>query len=104
MRPEGNEALDMSSLRTMLAPKDVVAISFERKDNLHGIGYSGIDPYTAMHGNIDKSNTQKAFRPTGNEKRGIRGQVCVLFFITTTKKKRTMHYLCFFIKALKVYI
>lgn len=82
MRPEEGTSIDMSSLKKLLAPKDVVAISFERKDNFHGIGYSGLDPYSAMYGNASKSNQQPqtSFKPTGREKKGIRGQVSLMIW------------------------
>ena len=58
----------------MLAPKDVQPISFEAKNNTHGIGYSGINPSNALF--LGADSLAKAFKPTGSEKRGIRGQVC----------------------------
>ena len=60
--------MDMSAFQKLLAPKDVVAISFKRKDNFHGIGYSGIDPLTAMFGGTSSQNKQ-SFKPTGKEKK-----------------------------------
>ena len=73
MRPEATDSMDMTSFQQLLAPKDVVQVSFIRKDNFHGIGYSGLDPTTAMFGSL--ANESRSFRPTGKEKRGIRGQV-----------------------------
>ena len=73
MRPQDSDKIDMISFQKLLAPKDVIQISFSRKDNFHGIGYSGLDPTTAMF-NADR-NERQAFKPTGKERRGIRGQV-----------------------------
>jgi len=75
MRPEATDTLDTASFQRLLALKDVVQVSFVRKDNFHGIGYSGLDPKTAMFGT--SSNESRSFRPTGKEKKGIRGQVCI---------------------------
>ena len=80
MRPpetSSGPAIDMNSFQKLLAPKDVVQISFERKDNFHGIGYSGLDPTTAIFGG---PNERTSFKPTGREKRGIKGQVPQFFF------------------------
>ena len=57
---------------SMLAPKDIQPYLFSHKDNTHGLGYSGIDPTTAMFGGKMKVTT---FKPTGKEKKGIKGQV-----------------------------
>ncbi|XP_066920075.1 G patch domain-containing protein 1-like [Clytia hemisphaerica] len=70
MRPQATDSTDMSAFKKLLAPKDVVQISFTRKDNFHGIGYSGLDPTTAMFGSGLES---RSFKPTGKEKRGIKG-------------------------------
>ncbi len=56
-----------------LAPKDVQPISFDAKNNTHGIGYSGIDPNKAMF--LGAGSLAESFKPSGTEKRGIRGQV-----------------------------
>lgn len=61
----------------MLAPKDIQPYLFSHKDNTHGLGYSGIDPTTAMFGGEMKVTT---FKPTGKEKKGIKGQVCVMLY------------------------
>ena len=54
------------------APKDVCPVSFEPKNNLHGIGYRGLDPTLALgHTGLAES---AGVRTAG--KRGIRGQVC----------------------------
>ena len=65
----------MSTLMSMLAPKDIQPYLFSHKDNTHGLGYSGIDPTTAMFGGKMKVTT---FKPTGKEKKGIKGQVCLM--------------------------
>ena len=75
--------IDISSLQHFLSPKDVQPIDFTPKDNRHGIGYSGIDPKSAMF--LGAGNLSGVFKPTGSEKRGIRGQVkypyILLFFL-----------------------
>ena len=71
-------AMDMYSFQKLLAPKDVIQISFERKDNFHGIGYSGLDPTTAIFGGL---NERTSFKPTGKEKKGIKGQVKLFSFV-----------------------
>lgn len=59
----------------MLAPKDVQAVLFDNKDNMHGLGYSGINPTTALFGGSNKTGEARTFRPSGKEKKGIGGQV-----------------------------
>ena len=71
-----NEELDIYSLGVFLAPKDVQPITFTPKDNYHGIGYSGINLSTTLFAGA--SSLEEAFRPTGNDRRGIRGQVGAL--------------------------
>ena len=72
--------MDMNSFQKLLAPKDVVQVSFERKDNFHGIGYSGLDPTSAIFGGLNETTS---FKPTGREKKGIKGQVCGNIFVFT---------------------
>ena len=74
MRPQDSDTMDMNSFQKLLAPKDTIQISFTRKDNFHGIGYSGLDPTTAIFGGLG-TNERQSFKPTGKERRGIRGQV-----------------------------
>ena len=62
------------------APKDVSPISFEAKDNVHGVGYRGLDPRLAL-GNF--SSLQPTAVTTSAGKRGIRGQVSVDKVITS---------------------
>lgn len=71
-RPQEADSMDMKTFTGLLAPKDVQPYQFSRKDNIHGIGYSGIDPAMAMFGGINRE--EKPFRPTGVEKKGIKGQ------------------------------
>ena len=75
--------MDMNSFQKLLAPKDVVQVSFERKDNFHGIGYSGLDPTSAIFGGLNETTS---FKPTGREKKGIKGQVRGNIFVFTKKK------------------
>lgn len=80
--------MDMKTFTGLLAPKDVQPYQFSRKDNIHGIGYSGIDPAMAMFGGINRE--EKPFRPTGVEKKGIKGQVrliCVAFSVFVCCKR-----------------
>lgn len=54
------------------APKDVCPVSFEPKNNYHGIGYRGLDPHAALgHTGLAQSTGV-----TGSGRRGIHGQVC----------------------------
>jgi hypothetical protein len=54
------------------APKDVCPVSFEAKENLHGLGYRGLDPRRALghFSLIEPPAISGAAR-----KGGIRGQV-----------------------------
>lgn len=62
-----------NTFKMMLAPKDVQPVSFTKKDNFHGIGYSGIiTSETRLRTTAE--NSDHSFRPTGKEKKGIRGQ------------------------------
>jgi len=53
------------------APKDVCPISFEPKNNLHGIGYRGLDPRSAL----GHTGLAASAGVTASGRRGIRGQV-----------------------------
>ena len=68
-----SESMDMATFTGLLAPKDLQPFLFTQKDNVHGIGYSGINPETAMFGGT--VTREQTFRPTGKEKKGIKGQV-----------------------------
>ena len=53
------------------APKDVCPVSFEVKQDLHGIGYRGLDPKLALgHFSLGEPSVV-----VSAGKRGIRGQV-----------------------------
>ncbi|KAI0236303.1 G patch domain-containing protein 1 [Lamellibrachia satsuma] len=56
------------------APKDVNPISFTPKDNLHGIGYHGIDPKTALSGSSGHVSLFEPSAVTSSGKKGITGQ------------------------------
>ncbi|XP_013380300.1 G patch domain-containing protein 1 [Lingula anatina] len=58
------------------APKDVTPISFEAKDNQHGLGYSGLNPKAALHsGHINLFEPSPIGGSTvSGSKRGIRGK------------------------------
>jgi hypothetical protein len=49
-------------------------ISFVAKDNVHGLGYSGLDPRSALPGSHINLFEPPAITKTG--RKGIRGQVC----------------------------
>ena len=66
-------------MQLLLAPKDVQPIDFTPKDNQHGIGYSGIDSTSQMF--LGAGSLAETFKPTGSEKRGIRGQVGKKLFL-----------------------
>jgi len=53
------------------APKDICPVSFEAKNNYHGIGYRGLDPKSAL-GHTDLAESAGV---TTSGRRGIRGQV-----------------------------
>ena len=67
------DLMDIQPFAMMLAPKDIQPITFIHKDNLHGIGYSGLVPTQAILRNSAISS-DRLFRPSGKEKKGIRGQ------------------------------
>lgn len=78
-------------MQLLLAPKDVQPIDFTPKDNQHGIGYSGIDPASGMF--LGAGSLAETFKPSGSEKRGIKGQVgkkhfkdMIVTFCTFTNK------------------
>ncbi|XP_068117508.1 G patch domain-containing protein 1 [Hyperolius riggenbachi] len=68
------------------APKDVMPIDFSVKDNVHGLGYQGLDPRQALFGSSDShfslfsDGSDKTFRgmgssqPTRGRKVGMSGQ------------------------------
>ena len=53
------------------APKDVCLVSFEPKNNNHGIGYRGLDPKSAL----GHTGLAESAGVTTSGRRGIRGQV-----------------------------
>jgi G patch domain-containing protein 1 len=61
---------DIYAVGLLFAPKDVESIDFSSKDNLHGIGYSGINPKTALLNQRDWLSMDP-----GTSKIGIKGQV-----------------------------
>jgi len=67
------DSADEFSEDVTFAPKDVCPVSFEAKNNYHGIGYRGLDPGSALgHTGLAESTGV-----TASGRRGIRGQVCV---------------------------
>ncbi|KAM9302218.1 G patch domain-containing protein 1 [Gastrophryne carolinensis] len=68
------------------APKDVTPIDFTVKDDVHGLGYRGLDPRQALFGSLDShlslfgDGSDATFNPLGNvrlskgRKAGISGQ------------------------------
>lgn len=58
------------------APKDVNPIKIGAKDNVHGIGYRGLDPRKALPATHVSLFPAPAITKTG--KKGIRGTVCIL--------------------------
>jgi len=67
------DSADELSEDVTFAPKDVCPVSFEAKNNYHGIGYRGLDPGSALgHTGLAESTGV-----TASGRRGIRGQVCV---------------------------
>jgi len=47
------------------APKDVVPMPMTGKDDVHGIGYSGLDPTAALRGNIERSTAVQLHTKSG---------------------------------------
>jgi hypothetical protein len=66
------------------APRDVNPIKIGAKDNVHGIGYSGLDPRKALHGKHVNLFPAPAITKTG--KRGIRGTVCNSYYRSSVIK------------------
>jgi len=54
------------------APKDVCPVSFEPKNNNHGIGYRGLNPHAAL----GHTGLAESVGVTATGRRGIRSQVC----------------------------
>lgn len=74
------------------SPKDENPISFVAKDNVHGLGYSGLNPKSALPGS--HINLFEPPKVTKTGRKGIRGQVCtssafVVFIVITNQS-------CFF--------
>ncbi|XP_033105181.1 G patch domain-containing protein 1-like, partial [Anneissia japonica] len=73
---EGQSSEDEFAQEHFFAPKDIESFKFRAKDNLHGIGYKGIDARTAMfggHENINLFEDQSIPSKSSSGKRGIRG-------------------------------
>jgi hypothetical protein len=74
------------------APKDVCPVSFEGKENLHGLGYHGLDPRRALgHFSLMEPPAVSG----GARKRGIRGQVGLSDETFFTLVTATMHFRAF---------
>jgi len=68
---EDDDDNDIYASGLLFAPKDVDSVEYKSKDNLHGIGYSGINPKTALLSQRDWLGLD----PAGQSAVGIRGQV-----------------------------
>lgn len=55
------------------APKDISPLTLQAKDNVHGIGYRGIDPRSALPSS--HINLFEAPSISKSGRKGIRGQV-----------------------------
>lgn len=55
------------------APKDTMSIDIKPKDDMFGIGYSGLNPSQALRGNIERSSTIQFHTKTG-KKMSFKGQ------------------------------
>ena len=85
------------------APKDVAPLDFQGKDDVHGLGYSGINPRAALGGGTagagrGGSSTSTRFTlfdepsVTKTGKKGIRGHVSfiIIIFVFTITMCRTV--------------
>ena len=68
---------DIYAVGMLFAPKDVEVVTFTPKDDLHGIGYRGIDPTTALSAHEDWPGLDPIKGRSG--KMGIRGKVRLCF-------------------------
>ena len=68
------ESDDEYSTGLTFAPKDVTPITFEPKNNYHGIGYHGIDAASALSGG-GHINLFEAPSVSKSGRKGIRGHV-----------------------------
>ena len=69
-----SDASDIDLQNVTFAPKDVTPISLTAKDNVHGLGYSGLDPRSALPATHVNLFERAAVRSSKSGK-GIRGQV-----------------------------
>lgn len=88
------------------APKDVMPVDLTPKENVHGLGYKGLDPSQALFGasgrehvnlfagaSEDTSNLLGDLRHSKGRKLGITGQVSrffFMYFIISTVKSKSM--------------
>ncbi|XP_061188817.1 uncharacterized protein LOC133196991 [Saccostrea echinata] len=68
---DSEESSDEVPENVTFAPRDVNPIKIQAKDNVHGIGYRGLDPRKALPGSHVNLFSAPAITKTG--KRGIRG-------------------------------
>ncbi|XP_070201013.1 G patch domain-containing protein 1-like isoform X2 [Littorina saxatilis] len=68
-----SEDSDIDLNNITFAPKDVTPISLTSKDNVHGLGYHGLDPRSALPGTHVNLFEPPAVR-SSKGKKGIRGQ------------------------------
>ncbi|XP_032236902.2 G patch domain-containing protein 1 [Nematostella vectensis] len=71
-RPDDAEEEDIYAIGLMFAPKDVESVSYASKDNMHGIGYSGLNPRAALMSKQDLLGAGPSQPSRGVY--GIRGQ------------------------------
>ena len=67
-----------------VAPKDVAPISVEAKENVHGLGYRGLDPTLALPSSHINLFSAPPVRTKGSRK-GISGQVQYRFFLSVVQ-------------------
>ena len=73
----GEEKEDVFAVGLLFAPKDVDILTVTPKDDKHGLGYTGLDPSTALISGGIWPKIDPVARRSG--KRGITGEV--LYFV-----------------------
>lgn len=74
-----SDASDLDLENVTFAPKDVTPVSLTSKDNVHGLGYCGLDPRSALPGTHISLFEPPAIKSSRSGK-GIRGQVLIYPF------------------------
>ena len=91
--PDSDSGLDDEAVLSdvTFAPKDCVQILLSAKDNTHGLGYRGLDPRKALPSTHINLFDAPRLTKGGSSRKGIRGQVIVVYQQMRARKAQFLH-------------